>query len=166
MFCPKCGKPVSEDDTFCPYCGNKIEARPATAEVSFGRRFEEDSRGEVKESGAVTGSPASLKKIIVFVILSFIGMMASIMAMIASSTLFIEGEYLNADMTALNVVLLMIGLTVGLILSIVSFGAANKMGREKQPYKPLQILTVIFSSIGIALCVVAGVFQGVTIIVG
>ena len=25
MFCPKCGKPVKENDNFCRYCGNRLE---------------------------------------------------------------------------------------------------------------------------------------------
>jgi len=29
MFCPNCGKEISEGATFCPFCGTKIEERKA-----------------------------------------------------------------------------------------------------------------------------------------
>ena len=165
MYCPKCGKPISEDDTFCPHCGNKIEARPAVAEVSFGRRFEEDSRGEVRETSAVAAKPASLVKIIILLILSIVGCGLCIMGMIASMTLFIEGDHLSADATATNVVLFFAGAVIGLTLCVLCFTIANKMGRENQPHKPLQIMMVIFASIGLGLGIVALVFQGVILIV-
>ena len=165
MFCPKCGKPVGEDDTFCPYCGNKIEERPATAEVSFGRRFESDSRGEVRETSAVAGKTLKLKTAIIYLVLTVVGLVGSIFAMICSMEISTNSDYMTGDEIATNVVLFTIGVFLGLLLSIIPFGWANKMGREKQPYKPLQIAVVCISSISLALSVVALVFQGVTLII-
>ncbi len=33
MFCHKCGKQIGDNDTFCPYCGVRITARPDTGET-------------------------------------------------------------------------------------------------------------------------------------
>ena len=35
MFCPKCGKRISDDSDYCPFCGSEIfeEERPTRPEV-------------------------------------------------------------------------------------------------------------------------------------
>lgn len=52
MFCPKCGKPVKENDNFCRYCGNRLEiAQPS--DVVTQSYIEHAEKSEVPEEYTV-----------------------------------------------------------------------------------------------------------------
>ena len=35
MFCAKCGKQIENDSTFCPFCGQQVDAPVTDTRLSF-----------------------------------------------------------------------------------------------------------------------------------
>ena len=52
MFCPKCGKPVKENDNFCRYCGNRLEIEQPS-DVVTQSYIEHAEKSEVPEEYTV-----------------------------------------------------------------------------------------------------------------
>lgn len=48
-ICPNCGKEVQDQDSFCTYCGEKLDSEKSVAEESASRRGKCQSGAEIPE---------------------------------------------------------------------------------------------------------------------
>ena len=58
MFCPKCGKEIREDSTFCSYCGEPVHTDNHEESQSTGVSLEGPLAPSTSVSGVVNGQPA------------------------------------------------------------------------------------------------------------
>lgn len=58
LFCPKCGKEIREDSTFCSYCGEPVQAGNHEESQSTGVSLEGPLAPSTLVSGVVNGQPA------------------------------------------------------------------------------------------------------------
>ena len=163
MKCQRCGTENDNSAVYCSHCGSRL-----TGVVSESNPFTNVNNGNNNASGVPNNpstptKPFSMAKLIVFVILSVIAFTLASIALYTS--IRIAFTKISSDSEPFYYMWFALGSIAGLVISVICFGTANKMGREKQPHPGLQVLIVILSAFGLAFSVVALAFQGIHFVI-
>ncbi len=128
MYCPKCGKKVSEDDLFCKYCGSKIEKNEevkAEVIVENNNKSEENKNG-LRTASIVLGILALVGNL--FIVFSFLSVFLSVIGLILALCATKKGK--NVAGIVLNSISIV--LSILLIIMVIRFvKMIPKMIQEK-----------------------------------